>query len=294
MPNPTSVQVPKPAAAPPPPPANGAPDPAAAAAPPPAVEAPKADPKEGKLLADVRARERRAIERETALRTREQEVEARSRQTLERDQLAARDGLAYLKSVGWSDEQIAARLLGGNKPTAADAYQALHRKNEELEQRLARFEQRDQARELEMRRERELEAFEAQAKGVADSHPLASALAKKSPKKLRAMGMRLATEDPSLTNEDILDRIQEELAEYAGLSGPKIEPAPSEPESSPGRASPPGTSPTLTGATANQRASLVEKRSVLKLTAQEQTDQALAAIREARAKATANGKLNGA
>ena len=291
MPDPTSVLKPSNTASAAQVALDGAAAPAAAAAETP----PKVEPKEGKLLADIRARERRAIERENALRGRETELETRARNVHERDQAAARDGISYLKSVGWTEEQIAARLLGGNRPTPQDSFQELRRENAELKTRLDKWEQKDQARDLETRRERELEAFEKQGKALGDTHPLASALAKKNPTKLRAIGMRIATEDPSLTNEDIFDRIQEELAEYAGLSGPKQDPAaPSETQSSPGKASPPGTSPTLTSATANQRASVPEKRSILKLSAEEQTAIALEAVRKARTDATARGKLNGA
>ncbi|HVH72339.1 MAG TPA: hypothetical protein VNB49_14675 [Candidatus Dormibacteraeota bacterium] len=292
MPDPTSVLKP---AAPPPAAPNGALPPAAAApaaeaAPAPAAEPSKPPPaREGALLADIRAREARMIQRENAMRQRESEVEARARMVQERDALAARDGLAYLKANGWTEEMIGQRLMNGNRPNPLDALEGVRREVAELREWKAQKERADAARDLESRRDRELEAFEKQAKGLKDTHPLATALATKNPKRLRAMGMRLATEDPTLTNEDILDRIQEELAEYAGLSGQKqATPAPSEAQSNSGSAAPPGTSVTLTSATADQRASLPpERKSVLKLSAEEQTAMALEAVRKARAAAMA-------
>lgn len=189
------------------------------------------EPKEGKLLADIRAREHKLITERQAF-GRDREALERDRAAVDRDrqqvqgylqerQLAVTDPIRYLREVHrFDDKTIASRLLNGGKPGADEVTGKLEREVEALRKQREDDLRQQAAREQQARVDAELAKFETEARGGADKWPLA---AKLSQGRLHAHGLRIAqashSEGRPLTNAEILDRLEEELTEYADLRG---------------------------------------------------------------------------
>jgi len=249
------------------------------------------EPKEGKLLADIRAREAKLVTQRQAF-GREQEQLTRDRAALDRDrqqlqgyqqerQLAASDPVRYLREVHkFDDRTIASRLLNGGRPGADEVTGKLEREVEELRKQREDDLRQQSAREHQQRVDAELAKFENEARGGADKWPLA---AKLSQARLHAHGLRLAqlshSEGRPLTNAEILDRLEEELTEYADLRG-KQPAAPATPapknKGTPGHESPPSAGSV---ATSGQNGST---KSVLKMTPEELKAYTLAELKRKR------------
>lgn len=233
----------------------------------------------------LKARERRNIEKENQLRQQRAEIDQREARIRERDELAARDGLAYLRSLGWTDNAIAQRLMGQG-PQVAPATQAVQQgvvsKQEwdGLVQRLQRFEQQTTQQQI------DAELHRVASEAAADTtRPYVASLAAKFPERFKAWAWRLARAEPHLTNDVYLDRIESELAELATLNGARAS-APATAANA-GQATPPGSStpgsaPTLTTAAASERASVPYVPAPMRLRNKADEAQALSAMRKFR------------
>ncbi len=231
-------------------------------APKPKAEKPKAEPAEeerrlGSLANSLRQREKALVEKQQTF-SREREEFARFRQTttaqLEQHQrmaaMAAQDPIAWLeRSFGLTREDLAARLVNG-KPRPEEAMSAQERRLADLERQLKEERDARATAEKETHKDRELAKFVDEARAGEERWPHA---AKWSDAKLKAKAWELALENSRkgvrVTNEDLLDAIEEELSEIAALRQPatpasKPKPAPARPARTPAERQP--TAPTLT------------------------------------------------
>lgn len=232
QPTTTAVQDPKVApATPPPAPAQAAPAPPGAGG-----EVPAADPnsKEGRASELMRAREAKLVRDQQAFARQRDEFESYKRQTqAEVDeariikQRLKEDAVGLSRDYGWDDDRLAGRLLNGNKPTQADRDAARDRELAELRQWR---QQQEQARLQQEHQRAQQEAREKFAQIAADANrwKLASQLKKD---RLIARGESIAIENAragvQLSDEDILDRVEEELEELLSIQS-KSKQAPSE------------------------------------------------------------------
>lgn len=251
---------------------------------------PKPDePKEGKLLADIRAREAKLVTQRQAF-GREQEQLQRDRAALDHDrqqlqaysnerQLAAADPVRYLREVHkYDDKAIASRLLNGGRPGPDELNDATKRELQAIREELAEERKQKAEAAYQARVDAELAKFENQARAGADKWPLAAKLAQP---RLHAHGLRIAqsahAEGRPLTNEEILDRLEEELTEYADLRGKQpAAPATPAPKS---KGNPGNDSPPSAGSTNGQNGST---KSVLKMTPEELKAYTLAELKRKR------------
>jgi len=297
-----------------------APAPAGAAAPPaeltapttpetpaPVVEPEKA-PKEGKLLSDIRAREKALVDRQQAFaRERKNHEDKLTRERQEFDkykqerELARTDPLAYFRQIhGITAEALAGRLLNQGRATPVESQTRLERDVADLRQaleteRTARAKEKEEA-ETVRQRQHEEEGFVKQARAGSDKWPLSS---KYSEKKLISNAWTIVEEFRKqgirLDNEVILDKIEEELAEIASLKGDKS-PAPSATPKNGQKDTPAGAAkpaPTLTSQRAGERASGGPRKvNVLAMSDNERKAHTMQVLAELRAKQAAS-KANG-
>jgi hypothetical protein len=225
-PSPTPAPVEKPAAvaAPTTPAAPSSAEPPAAPATPAAPEPPK--PPEPKLTPEQAAFDAR-------LRARERALAAQQRQ-MQVDMENFRRQQAEFQSM---QSGLLKQFEPEPKPPTWETEAAqLKQQNAALQQQLAQIARERQLEQARAHHESELQRFEREAKDAATSHPLTSALAAKDPQRLRRMGLAFAQQDPTLTNAEYLDRIEEELGLYAGLRGSPAAPSAPQPPATP----PPG------------------------------------------------------
>lgn len=225
------------------------------------VEEKKEPPKEGRLLADLRAREAKLVEaKQRFARERSgfdayrKRTEAELTEARERNALAAKDPFAYLERYhGVKRESFG--IATGKDPGPSVALEQANARIAQLEQMMRQSSE-----------QRALDEFERRAKGGGERWPLAS---RYSAQKLRTRGWEIATrhasEGVTLTDEEVLDKIEEELSEIASLRTPKPStsstpkpPAPSGPKPQ----SPPH--PTLTSHEATDSASVPVKATSFK------------------------------
>jgi hypothetical protein len=201
----------------------------------------------------------------------------------------------------WNREQQAyLQTLQAPKPPPPpdERFSALERRVEELSTEnttLKQFAQQTTAQARQGVLDREVQLFRSEAESSAD-HPLSAALAKKDPKRLGREALRIAREEPGLTNAEILGRLEDELSVYTGLrqserSTEATQAAASDTQT-PATTSPSGktatAAPTLTTQTASQRATSTGsdgEKSIIDISPEEATQRTLAAIarvREAR------------
>lgn len=224
-----NVQPPKEApATPPPATAQGSPTPPVAGG---EVPAPAADPnsKEGRASELMRAREAKLVRDQQAFARQRDEFESYKRQT-QADVDAARalkerlkaDALGVAREYGWDDDRLAARWVNGNKPTQLDADAHVRQELSELRQWRQQQEQARAQQEHQRAQEAARNAFHTTAQD-ASRWKLASQLKKD---RLVARGEAIAIEHAragvQLSDEDILDRVEEELEELLSIqSNPK-------------------------------------------------------------------------
>lgn len=195
--------------------------------------------------------------------------------------LAQQSPIAFLKKLGWTEEQISVRALNGDKPAADESTTRMERHLAALQQELA-AERAERLKESKARQDAEAKAEETRshaailadfistARSDAARWPLASAV---SDARLKREGDRIAEEkfndNPNTTWADILDAMEDDLGEIAtaALKGksngksPSAAAAKSTPSAKNAASpqAPPGTarnspSPTLTASAASERA----------------------------------------
>lgn len=259
----------------------------------------KPDPKEGAMLASIRAREQKLVQRQQELARQQAEFEQRNARTAQEVaaaqqhmQLAKADPLRYLRELhGWTEDQIAGRIVNGGKPTALEAQAKLERELAELRDWK---QQQVQAAESQTRQQR-IEAARAEFVQVAKDDtrwPLAAAW---TPAKLIARGEAIALEHArggvSLSDEDILDKLEEELGEIAAIKSKvttKQAAANASPKETPGGATNP-TAPPMTLTSGGGPASTLAKVDTLKMTKAELDAYTKKVIAEGRANGTITG-----
>lgn len=200
---------------------------------------PPKEPEEGKFMAQLRARESRlqqdkqAFARDQAAHKAEREQLARDRAVIQtyaqERQLAQQDPLQYLTRVArWTPDQIAARLLNGGKAVPGEGDRALQVQVAQLtkaveEERAARAQTAQDERNRE-----ELATFVKFAAEGKDKWPLAAKMAAdKHTRFLRlAQGVLTASGRTDLQDDEILDRLEEELSEITGTVSGKQPTAP--------------------------------------------------------------------
>jgi hypothetical protein len=282
-------------ATPAPPATSAAPPPTAA---PPSAEAtpaaapssaeppkPRIDPQ---LEAQYRARERKLQEERAAFRRDQEAWQAQQAQRAPLEQQLAQDPIAVLARVWGVDRAVAEQHLGGRllnkgQPQPSEELAQLRQQVQALTTTLQERDRREQATVRQQTLERELDRFVETARDCKDTHPWVADATASDPKRVRSHCLRIAREDPSLTDAEILDRIEDELS-FAG----KLR----RDSTSPPATSPPGTdttppAPTLTNHTASQQSGLGSPRSILRMSPDERLQAGIAAIRAARAKQAA-------
>lgn len=275
------------------PPANGT---AAPPAQPQAAGEPAPDPssKEGRWVAEQRAREAKLVEQQRQFARQRDEFENYKKQTTsqltqeqQRAALAAHDPIRYLREVhGWDEDRITGRLLNGGKPTPLD-------KEAERDRELADLRKWRQAQEQAQTAQQQQkalgEAREAFAKTAQDATRWQRASQLKRDR-LIAKGEQIAIEHArngvQLSDEDILDKIEDELGEYESI----LSKTPKQATSTAGDTAPqakPGTdtqpAPTLTNGKAAEVAGQKEP-DMLKMSFEEQRTYLLRKLKEDRAK----------
>lgn len=210
----------------------------------PAEEPVAADPDEGRvgsMALALRKREAAFITQKQAF-AREKDEFTRYRTQTESELTNARaltnalrsDPVAVLRQIGFSDDDIAARLLNGGRARPEEALTAQSREVEAVKKELLALKaERENERKAALR-EREERIFVDQSRSDAERWPLSS---KYSEARLKAKAWEIVNANNArgvrLTNEDLLDQIEEELTEIASLRGgaapaaaPKPKPTP--------------------------------------------------------------------
>lgn len=186
----------------------------------------KEEDRAGKLLLQVRAQQKAVVEQTQRLRREQQEWEPVKLQMAQWQQTRAQfeqavkaDPLTFLeRAYGITREHLASRILNDGKPDPREGDIETRRVVGELREELKALRQAKELEDTRTATQRELDQFAQEAVEAAVSHPHAS----KYPKaKLTAMGMRIArdhiAEGVRLTNQEILDKIEEELSETVAL-----------------------------------------------------------------------------
>lgn len=268
------------------------------APPKPKAEKPKVEPAEdekrlGSLANSLRQREKALVEKQqTFTRQREEFDRFRTTTTAQLEQhqrmtaMAAQDPITWLERAhGFTREDIAARLVTGRaRPEEAQGAQA--REIADLREQIKKDREARQAEQAESNKDRELTKFVTEARAGDERWPHA---AKWNEAKLRAKAWELALENTRkgvrVSNEDILDAIEEDLAEIAALRQPAT-PAP-KPKPSPARPARPTaerqpTAPTLTSRGAGAQSTDEDDEADLPtLTEEERTERMLRAMSRA-------------
>lgn len=251
----------------------------------------------GRLALQLRARERALVEKQQTF-SREREEFTRYRSATEEQLTGARalltairtDPIAVLERHGFSREDIAARLLDG-KARPEEAMSATSREVAALKQELERQKNEREQERRAVAREREERVFIDQSRADEERWPLAS---KYSEARLKAKGWEIAVANQAkgvrLSNEDLLDQIEEELTEIASLRGTaapaagKPKPTPPRPARTPVERTPPAPTLSSRGAGA-QTTDDDDDVDLPMLSDQERTEQLLRAM----AKSAQNG-----
>lgn len=268
------------------PPPEPAPDPAA-------VAAQAAAAKEGQAVAQLRAREVALVQKQQADARARQEFEAyRTKSQVEIDQArqfrekAKADPIAVLRELGWSEDAIAGRLVSGGKPTDIEERDALRRELTELRAWQTETVQRETSAKAQAAQQQALDAFHATAKAGADKWPLAS---KTKEARLKSRGLEIALEHArqgvTLTDEEVLDKLEEELSDYTGIAPRAATGTDTAASTTPSKEpSGQGTqpAPTLTNRAAATQAT-ASKPDLLKMSDQERTEYVLSELKRMRA-----------
>jgi hypothetical protein len=281
-------------------PANGAPP---APSPPSPGEVPPAGsaadatkkPEEGKGAAIIRQREKALEDQRRAFaRERDQHTQLQRQLQTEREKFA-RDQSEFRAEV----DRAIAQARGG-KPAERQAEQSAPWKQELESLRGELKAERDArtAREFEAAKDRELSKFVEEARGGKEKWPLS---AKFSEKKLRTMAWQIAAESARagtpLDNAEVLDRIEEELAEIAALReerSTQAESTAANGKSGGTETSPPATTkpaPTLTSARSGEAGDPPPRATLRQQLSQSRDDQirdAINAVKAAREKLAAD------
>jgi hypothetical protein len=216
----------------------------------PAVAKPKAKPappaavaeedKLGSLAQSIRAREKGLVSRQQAFAREKAEFQSYRANTereltgyRDQSQLAARDPIAYLRQVHrFSDDDIVARFLDG-RPRAEEGMRRQSDELSALKQEIASLKAERQTERNTSAREREERIFVEQSKSDGERWPLS---AKWSEARLKAKAWEILAENRTknirMSNEDLLDSIEDYLTEVASLRGgttPSAKPKPASP-----------------------------------------------------------------
>lgn len=211
----------------------------------------RAEDRPGKLAVQLRNRERKLVEQQQAFARQRAEFDSsmkaeRARFEQERGEFRSvheqtvqiinalrSDPYSVLFQMGWTPEQLGERLANGNKPTMTEGETRVSREVAELRQMLEaeRKASREEIRQIKQAREKERydaaiaqerASFTGQAKGGSAKFPLASALADEDPTDLWDRAWSIATDNAqrgvNLSNEEILDKIEEQLGKYARVA----------------------------------------------------------------------------
>jgi hypothetical protein len=205
----------------------------------PEAEEPNAEPKPkeeeppaDRITAQLRAREKAFVGKQTAFARERAEFDqykqsteaqiaqhrtqvAQSQQVLE---LVRQDPLQLLRAVGWTPELIAERLSNGNKPSPQEIRAQARRELAEGRREIAAERQRLAQLAEEAEEEKELSQFVTGARSDQTRWPLSS---RYSEAKLRSQGLAIvhhyAAQGIALSNEEVLDKLEDELTEIASL-----------------------------------------------------------------------------
>jgi hypothetical protein len=255
----------------------------------------KETPQEGRLLAQIRAREKRFVEEQQRARQehdRERWLLQQEREAFGREREAAasqvrqreeqeRQAIGQKDPLRWFQEEQAAKLAAYDK-TIADLKGELESLKHE------RVSERQQAA-----IDRELGQLTTQAK-ASEERGHAAKLADRAPGKFRDRAMAIARAELSqgvrLTNDEILDKLEEELAEEASIwtdSGKQRDSAPTQATNghTPSPATAPKTqAPTLTNERAGERSVELSPADFARLSVEERRRILLERLAEERAK----------
>ena len=209
--------------------------------------------KEGRLYADLRAKEKRLVDGQQRLRKEREEfdtyrhrVETELADARESNTLAKQDPFAWFERYHGIKRAAFGVAGQGTDPAPSVGLEQANVRIAQLEHALTQRNAHDELRAREAARERELAQFASEAKAGEKRWPLSS---RYSADKLKARGYEIALASAKagaiLSNDEVLDRIEEELSEIASLRAPKSPaPAPKSPESR--SEAKPSEQPTLT------------------------------------------------
>lgn len=262
-----------------------------------AVEPPKETPQEGKLLAQIRAREKHLVEEQQ-----------RNRRELEQER--ARISAEKREMEQWRAQRAADESARAERERAElgqkDPLRWFQREQQEKlsaqDEKIRQLESKLMAQEQQSMSLRQQEAVDRELKGITDmakassDRPHVAKYASAADGKLRASVIRVAREHLEqgvrLTNDEILDKLEEELALEASIWTDSGKPRDSASDKSPSgstQSSAEQTKPaqTLTNARAGERAAEISPEELAKLSLPERRARTLAKLQELRAARTA-------
>jgi len=253
---------------------------------------PAETPREGRMLADIRAREKRLVEDKQRFKRESEEfayykrrVETELATARESNALAQSDPFAWFEKYHGIKRTSFGAVAGGKDPAPNIALEQANARIEKLVDRISHLESTKIRETADAVRDRELEKFVADARGAATRWPLA---AKYSPDKLKARGWELAVANSrkgvTLSNDEVLDLIEEELSEIASLRAPKSAAVPPKSTESTGSEAQASRQPTLTSRGASEAAP--DMTSPLKLKRREMIERTVRAVEETRKQRT--------